>query len=338
MPFRGRKIATLIIALFVTSVDATPLFDDATVIDITLTGAFESLLKDTRERNEHPFVLQANGNEHDVTVRVRGNSRVRICSFPPLRLTFGDDTENTEFAGQKRLRLVTHCRRGADAESNALAEYAAYRIFNLISDIGYRVRLLRITYADTEGRRKYENLTRYAFAIESRNELAERTGGVRARIAGVSLASLDDDQAAAVYVFQYLIGNTDWSLVKGEADSHCCHNGDIFEIDSRLFYVPYDFDLAGLVDADYAYPDPSLRIRKVTQRYYRGYCTSRDTLTSALARIVALEGEILDVLMGTAGFPDAEIASKSEFLSFFFARAENQDELIATFERLCIKS
>ena len=296
------------------AVGASTLFNDDAVIDVALTGPLETLLDDTRDRKQHAFVLRAHGKDHEVKVRVRGKSRVRICSFPPLRINFNDqDTIDSVFEGQDKLRVVTHCRRGEDAARDALEEYAAYRIFNLVSDVGYRVRLLRVTYVDTEGRRKYENLERFAFLIESDEALAERTGGRPAYVDGVSLRSLDEEQAATVYVFQYLIGNTEWSLVKAEDDEHCCHNGDLFEIDSNLFYVPYDFDLAGLVDADYAYPDPSLPIRKVTQRYYRGFCASGDAVAVALDRIVALKDEVMGVPASVPGLSDADIAAKKKF-------------------------
>ena len=44
-----------------------------------------------------------------------------------------------------------------------------------------------------------------------------------------------------MFIFQYLIGSTDWSIVAAEADEYCCHNVDLFEIDASLLVVPYDF-------------------------------------------------------------------------------------------------
>ena len=58
-----------------------------------------------------------------------------------------------------------------------------------------------------------------------------------------------------MFVFQYLIANTDWGYVKADDDDACCHNGDLFEIDNQVVFVPYDFDLAGLVNSRYAFPD-----------------------------------------------------------------------------------
>jgi len=332
-----KKVFSLAILCIAAHANAPPLFDNNAVIDVELTGPIGSLIKNKNDRTELPFVLNANGVQQGVQVRVRGKSRLRVCDFPPLRFNFsGSETEQTVFADQDKLKLVTHCKKKEVAQVDALQEFAAYRIFNIISDIGYKVRLLRITYQDTDERRKDKATERYGFLIESRDELADRVGGQPANVTGVSLRSLDDDQAALVYVFQYLIGNTDWSLAKSDDDDVCCHNGDILDIDSKHFYVPYDFDLAGLVDAKYAYPDPALPIRKVTQRMYRGYCTSRDALQRALGIVKARRADILGVLSAIPGLPEDDREKGIDYLDKFFTRADDEEKLLLSFERRCL--
>lgn len=119
-----------------THADASPLFNDHAVIDVELSGPIGPLIKNKDDRTERPFVLSANGVAHRVQVHVRGNSRLRVCDFPPLRFNFsGNDTEQTVFAGRDKLELVTHCRKRVAAQADALQEFAAYRTFNLVSDI-----------------------------------------------------------------------------------------------------------------------------------------------------------------------------------------------------------
>jgi hypothetical protein len=74
-------------------------------------------------------------------------------------------------------------------------------------------------------------------------------------------------------MFNYMIGNTDWSPVY-------FHNVELIRTqEAQYLTVPYDFDFSGAVNARYATVDPSLqdRIRRVTQRLFRGFC--RDELT-----------------------------------------------------------
>ena len=57
-------------------------------------------------------------------------------------------TEGTIFEGQDKFRVVTHCRDRDEYEENVLEEYLAYRIYALLTEISFRVRLARITYGD----------------------------------------------------------------------------------------------------------------------------------------------------------------------------------------------
>jgi hypothetical protein len=330
----GTLFALLCVSINVT---ASPLFDDHTVFEIELTGPVAKTISDRKDKTEYPFLLKADGSEHEVQVRVRGNSRLRVCNFPPLRLNFSrKDIDGSVFAGQDKLKLVTHCRGRPGSQSDAIEEFAAYRIFNLLSDVSYKVRLLRIIYIDTDKPGDKTKIERYGFLIESLDELVDRTNGQAVNVTGVSLSSLDNDHAAIVYIFQYLIGNTDWSLVKSDRDEFCCHNGDLLDIDARRYYVPYDFDLSGLVNARYAYPDPALPIRRVTQRMYRGYCISRDSLQAALDLIKAHKLEILGVIEEIPGLPEDDRVKDVKYLDQFFVRAEDEDRLLSSFERRCL--
>lgn len=330
----GALFALLSVSIEVT---ASPLFDDHTVLDIELTGPVARTISDDKNKTEYPFLLKADGNEHEVQVRVRGHSRMRVCNFPPLRLNFSPkDIDDSVFAGQDKLKLVTHCRGRSDAQSDAIQEFAAYRIFNLLSDVSYKVRLLRIRYIDTDKPGDKTTIERYGFLIESLHELVDRTNGQPVNVTDVSLRSLDNDHAAIVYIFQYLIGNTDWSLVRSDGDEFCCHNGDLLDIDARRYYVPYDFDLSGLVNARYAYPDSALPIRRVTQRLYRGYCISRDNLQAAIELIKAHKVEILGVMEEIPGLPEDDRVKNVKYLDQFFVQAEDEDRLLRSFERRCL--
>ena len=331
------KLITFVLLVHVSHASASSLFEDNTIIEVNLTGPLSSLFESDDDRRELPFILRTNDVERSIKVRVRGKSRRRVCTFPPLRINFTvNDTSQSIMEGQDKLKLVTHCRENKSAESDILQEYAAYRIFNLISEVGYRVRLLRITYTDTDGGFKESVFDRYGFLIESASALAERVGGQAEHVTGVSLRSLDNQQAATVYIFQYLIGNTDWSLVTADDDDTCCHNGDLFDIGSVRYYVPYDFDLAGLVNAPYARPDPSLRISRVTQRLYRGYCISTDALKDALSTIKARRVDILDVIRQLPGLSLKEIVATIIYLEEFFVRADDENKIVKLFERRCL--
>ena len=69
---------------------------------------------------------------------------------------------------------------------------------------------------------------------------------------------------ATVAVFEYMIGNTDWSVPY-------LHNIRLFDNgQAGSLPVPYDFDYSGIVEASYAIPPEQLGIQSVRERLYRG--------------------------------------------------------------------
>lgn len=317
---------------------AAPLFDTNDIIDIELRGPFGELVRNKKSRPELPFLLTAEGKTHEVELRPAGKSRMQVCSFPMLRVNFDRSaTAGSVFDGQNKIRLVTHCRRSNAAQADVLQEYLTYRIFTLLTDVAYRVRLANIAYVDTEERADGALTQRYGFFLEPRNALAERLGGTALEEYGVTLASLDDDHMARVYVFQYLIANTDWSLAVADDEDACCHNGNLVEIDGTRYYLPYDFDQAGVVDARHARPDPSLRLRNVTQRRYRGFCMDPGILRSALRDVASKRTEIMALVEALPALAPRDRNRTAQYLEKFFKQAEDESKLLRDFERRCIQ-
>jgi hypothetical protein len=318
------------------SAPAASLFEDQTVLEVELAGPIDALIRNREDRQELPFVLRSGGSELDVNVRVRGKSRLEVCRFPPLRLNFQHGAaEQTAFAGQDKLKLVTHCSNGRSGEQDLLKEYLAYRIFGLLSDVAYRVRLLHIRYSDTDN--PQDSDTRYAFVIEPKGHLATRVDKAPLQLPGVSLSRLNSGQLTLMFVFQYMIGNTDWSLVAPAEEVYCCHNGKLFGTEEDIFYVPYDFDLSGIVNASYAKPDPSLRLRNVRSRRYRGFCTDRESVRTALRRIVSQREDIYELARNTPGLAEKEAEQSVDYLQAFFDKADDEEKLLKSFDKRCLK-
>jgi hypothetical protein len=113
--------------------------------------------------------------------------------------------------------------------------------------------------------------------------VAERLGYDELARPVAPTASLAPDAITVFGLFHFMIGNTDWSLLKGRGDDDCCHNGLLLRRpDGLLVIVPYDFDQAGIIDAHYALPAEGLDIRSVRERVYRGLCTGPVRLDRAV--------------------------------------------------------
>jgi hypothetical protein len=234
------------------------------------------------------------GDTINLEVAPRGKSRLTsgICDFPGLWFFFPEGAPGTEFEGQSALPVVTHCKDRDSYEQLAVLEYLAYRTYNILTELSLRVRLARIEYYDSERGRLVAG--RLGFFTENYNDLVARSNWLRLRVPAVNPAEYEPDQRALFEVFQYFIGNTDWSYALGAPDeSECCHNVvPVGEYAGPVFPVPFDFDQSGLVDAPYATVDPSIPVRNVRERLFRGICSPQEQLNRALGMFEVYESEV----------------------------------------------
>jgi len=322
---------------------ADPLFQSDEIIDVRIEAPLRTILSERPFDEELPatFHYTSSAGEavtFDIKMRTRGKFRrkAEICHFPPMRLNFiSSQTKGTLFHKQDKVKLVTHCQSTSKYEQTILREYMAYRILNVMTDASFRVRLLRITYIDTEGKRRDQ--TRFGFIIEHRDRLAKRLKMPVLDVPKTNSGLLQREYASTVSIFQYLIGNTDFSSVKGVEGEPCCHNHVLFGNENEpVWSIPYDFDQAGLVDAEHAGANPRFRLRTVKQRLHRGRCMHNDLINATIAKYNDKRDEIFQVI----GSPD--VASKStinkmtKYVEQFYKTINNPKRVNSELIKNCI--
>jgi hypothetical protein len=325
---------------------SAPLFSSNEMVEITIETDFNALRRQDRVRgsDQRPAVLRWSGPDGsqgslDFQIRTRGNFRLmtRNCDFPPLRLNIRTrEAAGTLFEGQDRLKLVSVCKlRQSYWEQYVLREYLAYQTFNVLTPISYRARLARVTYVDTSGRD--DTFTRYAFIIEDDEEMAARQGARFVELppgGQIHPALLEPNHAALVDVFQYLIGNTDWSGVQ-------MHNMTPIQFPNGPYItVPYDFDFAGVVNARYAVPDSTLSITRVTQRIYRGFCPGEvgrtmETYESAFALFREKQDEIYELWSSQEGLEEGVLREVTRFFDDFYRTLGDPRRIDSQLMRTC---
>ena len=289
-----------------------PLFQSDAILDVRIEAPLRTILSERPFDEELPATFHYTNSAgeavtFEIKMRTRGKFRRKeeICRFPPMRLNFKtSQTKGTLFHKQDKVKLVTHCQSTSRYEQSILREFMAYRILNVMTDASFRVRLMRITYVDTEGKRR--DKTRFGFIIEHRDRLARRLQMPVLDVPKIHARTLQREYASTASIFHYLIGNTDYSSVRGVEGAPCCHNHVLFGNENEpIWSIPYDFDQAGLVDAKHAGANPRFRLRSVRQRLYRGRCMHNDLVDKTVTEFVDKRDEILRVI----GDPD--VASKS---------------------------
>jgi hypothetical protein len=255
---------------------AQRLFRTDSTLTVTITTDLGPLLKqrDSLELVKHPAIFSYDADGKPVSVRVRLRARghfrrqARNCDFPPLWLDVkSSDAKRTVLSGLNKLKITTSCRpKSAEYEQYILQEYAVYRAYAALTDASFRTRPLRITYRDIAG--KVAPMTTWGFFVEDVQDVAIRLQRKVLPAQGARFDDLQSEPLSLVSMFEYFIGNTDWS-VSG------LHNIALLQDSSAtLIPVAFDFDWTGAVDTRYSFPDKALKIYSVSDRLYRGNCVT----------------------------------------------------------------
>lgn len=256
------------------------LFADEEILELEILGPIRTIINDRgSKRKYHPATLvyfdQVKNKKISLTIklRTRGHFRKnpRICKFPPLNVKFsGPELPGTLFEDQKTLKLVTHCHSGNPKyQQYVFAEYLVYKMYNLFTSRSLAVRLAHITYLDTKKNKKL--CTQYGFFIETVKKMAQRNGFKHYKFQkNEKNYTLELTQRSMLEVFQFIIGNTDWS-------KYGDHNIIFLSRGSNRFMVcvPYDFDLCGIVNTCYGTPSETSGILSFQDRIFEGYCRSK---------------------------------------------------------------
>jgi hypothetical protein len=310
------------------------LFVESAPLTLQLQGDLRAVTRDRgTQRKDHAATLRygADGDTGSIAVklRTRGIFRLKKCAFPPIRLDLPSHKVNdTPFAGEDRLKLVTHCQNDRLFERNLLREYALYRVFNAVTDTSFRVRLAHVTYVDSA---RHDTLTRYGVLIESDAALARRIGAAPLTADNLYDPLMDASYMTLVAMFQYLIGNSDWSVWKR-------HNIAIFQLGAEpkpLLAVPYDYDFSGAVNAPYATPPEQLKIQSVRQRVYRGFCQPDSVLTPVLARFRAAKDSMYAAVRAVPDLPERDARNVLEYFDEFYKVLGNSGSVNREFVRGC---
>lgn len=280
--------------------DANDFLKSDEIFTLTLITDFKNIFTEIKKQSDTVYhngmVLYTLNDDIIDTVKVkvkpRGTYRKdpKHCAFPPLFVKFSDkQTKNTPFEDIGRLKLVTHCSNTQQVfDQYVLREYLVYKIYNLLTDSSFHVRLLSITYKDIEG--NMEPITRYGFFIEDEDLMAPRIGGKIIEIKNIHQDRTNYNLINLLALFEFMVGNPDW-------DVSLQHNIKIVQTSpfELPLAVPYDFDYCGIVNTKYAAPAEELNISSVTERVFRGFCRTPEEFAMTFNKFRSLKEQIYNL-------------------------------------------
>jgi hypothetical protein len=318
---------------------AKPLFADDQLIHIIIRAPINRIASSKDRSRNVVGTLAINSESLPIRLSPRGITRLRkeTCQFPPLRVDFTSaPPAGSLFAGQRRLKLVTHCRSSEGHQQYLLLEYAAYRLYNQLTPSSFRARLAQVDYVEDNGKLA---TSRLGFFLEDVGDVARRNGMTEAKVATrIPITSLNPADAARFAVFEYLISNLDWAMQAGAPGDRCCHNSRLVSGNGAPPFttIPYDFDYSGLVDAPYAVPPEGIDVSSVKARYYRGFCRDNAEALRAAADIRAQGPTLIGILGQIPQLKDNTRRKATAFLERSLADIATDQAVTANLLKTCV--
>lgn len=312
------------------------LFDTDEVLQITMKGNIRDLLND---RTDIPkdFSMALSYTKEDnkeitmpVVVKTRGHFR-RLrenCSYPPLMIQFPKEGTHLSsvFREQHKLKLVMPCM----GDEYVIREWLVYELYNLVTPKSFRARLVKVNLEDTKNKKP---ASFYGILLEEEKQMSKRNKAVSVD-RKLEPQQTQKEAFLTMTVFEYLIGNTDWSV-------QFLQNIKLLAPDTNAVpvAVPYDFDHAGIVSAPYAMPAEELQMRSVRQRRYRGYCVQDMTVfDGVIARYNLLKKDIYSIYTGCTLLDAKYIKNTIQYLDEFYATINNPKSWQKEFSYPCDKN
>jgi hypothetical protein len=313
------------------------LFDSDEVLPIKLKGVLRGLLNDKSSVPPNfPLVLSvtkedSTQTEIPVQVRTRGHFRRTMgnCTYPPLLIQFPKEGPHLSsvFKQQKKLKLVMPC----SGDNYVVREWLVYKLYNLFTPHSFRARLVQVIMQDEKTKKTSGPF--YGLLLEEEKQMAKRNKMIAVE-KKLKPQQVQANPFLTMAVFQYLIGNTDWSI-------QYLQNIKLLAEDSLAvpIAVPYDFDHAGIVNAPYAQPAEALQMRSIQERRYRGYCMpDLKPFETVIAQFNSLKNEIYSLYATCPLLDEKYKKSTARFLDEFYATINNPKAWQKDFAYPCDKN
>jgi len=194
---------------------------------------------------------------------------------------------------------------------------------------GDQARLHFYLAARADGENDDDPAVRYAFFIEEAEAMAERLGALYLEIEQAGPRDFGAEEAVRMSVFQYMVGNTDWSMVRFDNAEVLQTSGDVY------VPVPYDFDWTGFMSARYARLDERMGIRNVRQRMYRGFCRPTFDFSTVYSQFVDIRADLEALYTGQEGLDEDNARDAVQYLDDFYEDIESPQRARDRLERDC---
>jgi len=293
-----------------------------TVLELTLNTDTKTLIKKKYEEKWQAVTLNfatANNDsvQYNAKIRTRGNIRKEICYYPPLKLKFKKEWLNEKGLDStyNDLKLVISCKSGDFYRKLVLKEYLIYQLYAAMTEFSFKTQLVSVKLKDSNN--KKETIESMGFIIENQEEMAAHFDGRCLKPKIMGSRAIDPNHWAFLSLFEYMIGNTDWSMPNSHNIRFMTTNKS-----DKVIPVAYDFDYSGLVNAPYAIHRESINIEEITTRYFLGSCKIYDQLAQQVSLFLDKKAKLYKIVNGFDLLSDKDRKRVINYLDEFYAVIE----------------
>ena len=312
--------------------ETVQLFDDYSFLPLKFKYSRKQLKKETNDSTYMKSLLSYETKEGawdtlEVKIRTRGNFRRKTCFFTPIKLKVSKaNAKGTVFEKNRKLKVVFPCLNEYLKDDYLMKEYIIYKMYEVVMPYHFKTRLIEVEFDDIKNK-KVKTYQLKGFLIEDYDKVAKRLNGRVVKRAFYP-QGYDDLYAVRNAMFQFMVGNTDFSATYS-------HNSKVIYVDKKFVPISYDFDMSGFVNTSYSVVSQTRRtelpIENVTERYYMGY--KRDIRLFEKVRLEFLnnKNQLLEVLDNHKNYFESQdsFETAKAYIKEFFKILEDRN----TFKR-----
>jgi hypothetical protein len=314
------------------------LFDSDSVLKIKLSGNIKELLNDRSEKPKYHPIEVSYVKEDNTQVSIKAQAKTRghfrklreNCSYPPLQLRFmeTDSLKHSVFAQQQKLKLVMPCKD----DGYVIREWLVYKLYNLVTSKCFKARLVLVSLSNNKSKKTITPF--YGILLEEEGQMAARNNDSIIGLLKLSPEQTETNAFLKMAAFQYMIGNTDWSVQYLQNIKLIAAAGD-----RSPTAVPYDFDHAGIVSAPYAEPAEELAMISVRERRYRGYCVAdMKAFDPVIAFYNSIKKDVYDVYNNCSLLDAKYLKATIKYLDEFYETINDPELAKEAFNYPCDKN
>jgi len=291
------------------------------IVKLTIETDLTTIIENKKTNQYFPGALiTEEGQSYKIELKPRGRYRRKVSDIPPLKIKFSKKGLRAQgLDSLNEIKLVLPWHDNAESDELVIKEYLIYRMFERLTPMSIRARLVRLTLRDTHVEKSKK--TMYAILVEDEEETAVRLKGKLVEEYGIPMDSMVTNQAALVAVFQYMIGNTDWEIpmIRNIRLLRAPESG-------KIVVLPYDFDFSGFVSAPYASPASESGLKTVRDRFLMANGIKADSLKWATQTLKASKKDLLDICLSKY-LPRSTSDQMIAYLETYFHQISEKDEV-----------